>query len=277
MKIGIFKLLIKVLFAILILSSLIFGVKFNRSLSGIYEISYGVFGKLGEAKMRIDKLPNNKYKIQASAYATGFAKTISNGLKEEYTSLGYIKNKIFIPTSFTKIVTTNNGFKKYLYEFDYKNKNITKYFKGISIEKVLIEGDDGFSFYEEQKKIKTDKEWLKFFATEDILSMFFNVGMYIDNFNKDIIKRLSAVGASEDDGGRIDLIVPSKKLKNEIASEMENAGDILIVKIYKDIFTSESGEMALSLNENGVCNYILLRDVLFFGDIRGKLKNLKIN
>ena len=47
------------------------------------------------------------------------------------------------------------------------------------------------------------------------------------------------------------------------------------VLLNKRIFASKNGEMYIDLNDDGICTNAVLKDVLMFGDIRGKMTSLK--
>jgi len=72
------------------------------------------------------------------------------------------------------------------------------------------------------------------------------------------------------------LIAPTGKKLNDLRSYLgKKAGHFLIVFINQKIFASKRGELYLDLNDDGICTKAVLKDVIFFGDIRGKLISLK--
>ncbi len=43
------------------------------------------------------------------------------------------------------------------------------------------------------------------------------------------------------------------------------------VVVNDDIFASDKGELLINLRDDGLCTQAILKDVLFFGDIRGEM------
>ena len=272
------KTLLRICIFVLFFGSIVSAIKFNNYVHGTYEVSFGIFGKLGEANMTIYKLPNNKYKMKVVAYATGFANTLSNGMVEEYESKGYIKSNKFIPTSYYRKTTTHSEIKEYLYVFDYNKKNVTKNYKETTHKNTYVEDDDGFGYYEDKTITTTDKKQLAFWAKEDLMSMFLNADIYIHTYKQDKVHNITAVGASEDQKGIIELLIPSKNAKKELLKDIKTTPkDIyLVIKIHKDIFNDDDGDLILSFSKDGIFRSALLQDVLIFGSIEGKLKNITI-
>jgi hypothetical protein len=262
--------MIKYLFVLLLFSvSLIAEVK-NTSAS--YDISYGIFGKLGESKAHIS-ITGDTYTIEMEAFATGFAKYVSGGLHESYLSKGFYKNGKFQPKYFKKVTSQKEVTKTFEYNFDYKKKKI--YY---SYMKKYKQYDDPLAILDTKKENKfiwkTHKEnkILEYWATEDILSLFFNIQHYIKDFSQEYKQSIITVGAGKSRGGKVDIEIPNKKNKKELEEELGQKDNILIVKIYKDIFTSKKGELYISLNDKGLCNQAILKDVVLFGDIIGRLQ-----
>ena len=224
-----------------------------------YDVSYGIFGHLGYADAKIQTDKNNNYKIHINAYTTGLVNSLSNGLQESYTSEGIYENNRFKPYRFTKITSKKTKIKIRNFYFDYDKKQIT-------LKKTVKKLKNGV--WKEEIK----KETVKYWAKEDILSLFFNIKHYVKNINKSNKKSILAIGAGNSNGGKIDIEVPIGEKRETIAGYLQSDKNILIVKIYNKIFSSSNGEMFLKLDNNGLCELSILKDVLLFGDIIGKRK-----
>ncbi len=239
---------------------------FSKDLNATYKVSFGIFGQIGIAKTALH-VEGKRYKITVYAKSTGFASFISGNRQEWYESRGVLSNGMFLPDVYVKVVQkeVNIGdvfkddaktlIKRYTltYKFDHKNRYVMA-------TKVKTEG----------KNRSERSEKLKYYAKNDLLSMFFNF-KYL--FPKLEIKKhhiLYAVGANKD-SGKIDLF-PLKK--REFAGLM--GGDLSGLKFMKvilsdKIFASKKGELYLGLGANGLCEKAVLKDVILFGDIRGEL------
>ncbi len=250
----------------------------HKKIEAFYDVSYGIFGTLGIAKASID-IKDNIYTIKVIAKATGIAKFFSNGKEETYTSSGIVKNNIFIPNTYIKTSKTNSKNLKKIYTFDYmKNKVVVEKTQN---KLVIIKAKyDGTS----ESRKKKDKKWVKshciedleYFSNNDLLSLFFNIKQFVPSFNKGTKHSLNAVGANNKNG-LINIIVPSgKKYKNLEKNLNIKSDDKFIAQINQDIFSSKKGELFISLNNYGISNKAVLKDVLFFGDIVGVMTDFKI-
>ena len=249
------------------------------NLKGTYEVTYGFFGKMGEAKTSIKVDANNNYTIHIKAYATGFASSISGGLTETYISKGKVIDGKFRPNTFSKATVENNKKKYYFYTFDYNKKQITKeYRREKKVFETKLDINDISSYARKREshwKKSHSKKTLDFWTNEDILSLFFNIKDKIKSFPKGVKRHLTAVGAGETKKGRIDILVPSgneyKQLKESL--DIEGTNNIFFkVFVYNKLFASKKGELYMSLDKDGLCNKSMLKDVLFFGDVEGVLK-----
>ncbi len=229
-----------------------------KTITAEYKVSFGIFGRIGIAKavLKVDK--NNNYKISIEAEAKGLAKVLSGGRIEIYKSEGKVIKGKLLPYEYLGITKTNSKRREKLYLFDHKHKKITM---------IKFRTKDG--------KTTKSSETLKYFANNDILSLFFNIRYYLNNFKFRGKKVLYAVGANKKDG-RVDIIAPVgkelEKLKQDVGKKN---GHFLIVFINQKIFASKRGELFLDINDEGIATKAVLKDVILFGDIRGELKKLE--
>ncbi|RXJ82016.1 DUF3108 domain-containing protein [Arcobacter sp. F2176] len=243
-----------------------------KTFEATYKISYGIFGELGIAKTSLEILPNDTYKIKVHAYATGIAKFLSSNKEEYYESYGKIKNNLLIPNKY--ITISNNDYKKRkkTYLFDYKNKQILvkKYER-----KLNIRYDENLK-KKESWEINESKEFTNFFATNDLLSLFFNITKVVPSFKKGNSYAFKAIGANKDNG-KLDIIIPKNEAYKELQEALNTKNKKFIVSIHQKIFSSSNGELFISLNKEGFCDKVVLKDVLIFGDITGEMIKFKIN
>ncbi|MDX1810062.1 MAG: DUF3108 domain-containing protein [Sulfurospirillaceae bacterium] len=245
---------------------------FAKDIMTTYKVSFGIFGQIGIAKISLHT-GEGKYKIVVDAKSTGFVAFISGNREDIYTSEGYIKDKTLVPLKYTKTVINevNIGdpfsgdnriaIKHYtlIFSFDHKAKKVT-------IKKIR----------ELDGKKTEEKENSKFYTDNDILSLFFNFKNLFtgDKIEKHLI--LHAIGVN-DKNGKIN-IYPLEE-KNLKVLTKENLEDLLFAKVVLDnkIFSVNKGELYLGLDKDGICKVAVLKDVVFFGDIRGELieKNIR--
>ena len=248
----------KKIFIIIFLVTSLWSLDF-KSMSGDYDVRYGIFGKVGVAKTSLE-IKDGRYHVKMVAKATGFAKFLSQGKVETYESRGYIKNDLLIPEIFTKVRKNDHKFEKKEYVFDHKDKKVTVYATKIK-----------------DHKSKKSKSELDYYAKDDLLSLFFNLKILLGNRLKtDGAIKLYAVGANKKDG-RVDIYTPKNRELKSIKKLLKEDENIFVAIINQKIFSSNRGELYLNLNDDGICTKALLKDVIFFGDIRGKLTNLKVD
>jgi len=280
-------------FAILILCA---SALFGETISAKYEISFGIFGAVGSANTRLVR-QGDRYEIVMDAVAQGVAGSLSGQRRESFRSKGRIVAGLLMPDLYVHEVSRKKGKttknERKTYAFDYARKTIKfQKFKGAGGELQLV-----------------SDEILPYFATNDLLSLFFNFSKIPHSGDKFFVR---AAGAKSADG-RIDIESPRGSAAANIASELgvappsdadagsdaaasasssgadtktgttdvnfkghgagadKQASAIYVVFINQPIFSSSRGELHLSLNERGDADRAVLKDVLLFGDIRARL------
>lgn len=217
-----------------------------KVLSATYEVSYGIFDTMGVADARLEIRDDQTYTIRIEARTTGLAKTLSNNRVEIYESHGTVQNGRLIPQKYAKTRRTDSKKLIKIYTFDHANKTVWRE----TIEK------------DEWDRVKND-----YYATEDILSLFFNFKHYTQS-RQDC--SIAAIGGNKKDG-RIDIAFPDKEELRIMKLQLEMEGGEFFKVILNDrIFASERGELLINLGSDGLCDKAILEDVLFFGDIVGK-------
>ncbi len=217
-----------------------------KSLSATYEVSFGVFDTLGIADARYDVREDGTYSIRIEARTVGIAQTLSNNRVEIYESHGTVQNGRLVPQKYAKTRRTDAKKSIKIYTFDHETKTVWR---------ENIDSDDW------------DRVKNEYYASEDILTLFFNFHLYLDSRED---RSLYAVGGNKKDG-RIDIVFPRGEALASIREKLGvSGGEFLKVILNDRIFASEKGELLINLGREGLCENALLEDVLFFGDIVGK-------
>lgn len=233
-------------------------------LQNSYKVSFGLFGTVGYADTYLKK-QSDKYQIKVKVKTKGMAKFISNNRREVYESFGEIKDGSLLPLEYKKTKTTNRYTKIKRYVFDHENKKVTLYKESVyyDVKNELL--NDEYVFNNTKKDEKT-KEVYKFYAKNDILSLYFNLINEIKEAQKDNFT-FKAVGAKENNG-LIEIIKPKAGELASMKKFMNLEKDhFLKVIINQDIFTSSKGEMLINIDDKNICSKAILKDVLLFGDI----------
>jgi hypothetical protein len=231
-----------------------------KDISATYKVTFGIFGQIGLAHTALH-VEEKRYEIKVHAKTTGMAKFLSGQREEWYLSSGKVdKDGILIPDFYQKTVQRyshkdgeqilKKDTKKYIFSHDTK---------GLHVEHTKHRG--------ESVSFETKKG--EYYAPNDLLSLFFNFKKMLPSL--EITKPLEfyAVGANKTDG-RIDI----KPLKKPLQAREEfgwSEGYMMRVIVNDDIFASDKGELLINLREDGICTHGVLKDVLFFGDIKGEM------
>ena len=229
---------------------LLFTAAYSKTLSATYEVSFGIFQKMGTADTMLQINDDNTYLIRVEAKTAGLAKVLSNNRYEVYESRGIVKNGKLVPNTYMTMRKTDSKQSVKTYTFDHQNRIVWK-------ESVKTSGG-----VENRSREKNE-----YYANEDILSLFFNLKNYT-------VKRqntyFNVIGGNKEDG-RIDTVFPKAAELARMKKILEtDEGDFLKVVLNDRIFSSEKGELLINLDREGLCEKAILEDVLLFGDIVGK-------
>ena len=244
---------------------------FAKEIEARYIISYGNFLNLGIATSTL-KIDGENYIIKMEAETTGMAKVLTSNREEIYESYGKIINNEFVPNKFIKIKRDDNKTRIRSYIFDHQNKKVfikdkkeerkIKYNAQLEKESFIVKSEHSSN--------------LPFFAKNDILSLFFNLKNRMKVFQNGVEYDLKAVGANKTKG-LINILIPSEESFKNLSKVLKTKDKSkFTVFINQKIFQSKRGELLISLNKDGFCSYAILKDVLFFGDIVGKMIDFKI-
>lgn len=233
---------------------------FGTDISAKYKVSFGIFGEIGIAKTSLHVDKNNRYKVLIHANTTGMAKFLSGEREEWHISVGRVDEYgVLIPDYYEKIVQRYSNYDgKVVLKKDIRKYIFSHNTKKLRVQKTIYKGD---------KKYFSEKEG-DYYAPNDLLSLFFNFKNMLPSLEVKKPSKFYAVGANKTDG-RIDV----EPLENpaKVRKEFDwDDGHTMKVTINQKIFSSQKGELLLNLGNDGLCKQAVLKDVLLFGDIRGK-------
>jgi len=198
----------------------------------------------------------SRYNIKVKMRAVGIAKTLSGGQVETHTSSGKIKNGEY----FAKEYKIEKRFKQihYIrrYLFDYTRKKITK----ISAK------------WKSGKKLYENRETLKYFAHNDILTLYHNVMRYKKKHASGHFA--IALAGAEKEGGRLRFSLPSgKKLQKERKALDEKDADVIKVYLRRKFLSGGKGNLTFAIGKDGIADKVVLDSAKIFGKV--VLKRIK--
>ena len=221
-----------------------------------YDVEYGWFKELGDAKAAL-VVNGQNYHIKIEAKTNGLAKLLSRNRQETYESFGIVTKNGYLPTKFTQLKQYSDKIERTTYLFDHITKKVTKIKES----------------YEDGELIDKSAELNKYYADNDILTLYFNISDEFRGMKPGSQKIYYAVGANPKDG-KVNLIIPTGERLFEIKETFKEVGAVsyVIVYINQKIFSSERGELWIAFNDKNECETAALKDVILFGDIKGILK-----
>jgi 5-hydroxyisourate hydrolase-like protein (transthyretin family) len=233
-----------------------------------YDVHFSVFGKIGEADVFLETIGRH-YHIRVEAGLVGTAASLGRNRREIHQSFGFIENGMLVPTYYKKERRSDYRHEDTYFVIDPEG-TITKYrFRQKEVEESHF--DIARGFYSETKVEKSsDESVAPYKATNDLLSLFFNVKSLMASLkpSEHVVK--TAAGA-KGKKGEILITNPGGEKRKEMAELMPDNDDRFVtVLVNQDIFESEKGELYINLDEAFLAKEAMLKDVLLFGDIRGK-------
>jgi len=236
---------------VLLFMSMLLSFSLAERVSAHYDVSYGVLGKIGIAKAILNKTQKT-YSIDIHLEATGLAKLLSNNRKERHLSKGHMKDGLMISDLYQVIKSYGDTVINKEYWIDHRKKKVIKKY-----EKYL-----------KGKLVKKEINTLDFYAQDDLLTLYFNLDTAIKDKTKAKRYIFKAIGA-ERQKGKVTLIIPSKN-KIQLYKKILGSDSAWYATaiIHQKIFSSKEGRLMLGVAKDGITNKAVLKDVIFFGDIR---------
>ena len=241
---------------LIMLSMFIFfgNVAYAKVIHQNYKATFGIFGTVGYIKNKISK-NSETYKIVTTVNLEGVAKVLLGGQKEYYVSKGHMKNGLMI-SDFYEMTTTKGKKKKVkTYTINHKKKYVTKRYRK----------------YKDGKLIKETTSTLNFYAKDDLLTLYFNLGTAVTKKGKTY--HFKAVGL-EKQQGKVQITVPNKAQQALYVKDLgEGASLYAKALIVQKNFKNKKGDILLSLAKDGYIQNTVIKDLLLYGD--AKITRLK--
>jgi hypothetical protein len=205
-----------------------------------YSISGGLIGSVADATVSYSE-KGSSYRINIDIAAKGMARMLSDNLKEHHTSYGSIKHGEYYAKEYKidKTYKDIRHIRRYL--FDYTHQKITK----ISTK------------WKKEKKIHEHKERLKYFAHNDILTLYHNI-MRFKKKHKAGNYTIKLAGA-EKEGGKLTFTLPKGKTFHALES----------IKLFlrRSFFSKGQGGLTLGVDASGIVKRGILDNVKLLGEV----------
>jgi len=217
-----------------------------------YKVEFGIFGKIGIANALLTKDKHN-YVIDVKLKATGLSRTLSGNRKEQHISKGHIENGLMVTDLYQ--VIKSHGFKQTnkIYRINHKTKTVIKEYK----------------HWKRGKLVNDTNTTMDYYSKDDLLTLYFNLDKKILDKKEPKSYTFKAVGA-EKQQGKVDVVIPNKNEIKEYKKTVGEKKDSWYARaiIHQNIFSSDKGELLLRIGNDGITQKAVLKDLIFFGDIR---------
>lgn len=221
-----------------------------------YTATFGIFGTVGTIENRLTQ--NDKsYEIDTKVILAGLAKVLMGGQTEHYVSKGHIKDGLMVSDFYQ--MTSEKRTKKVIkeYQIDHNEKYVTK-----RVRK-----------WQKEKLVEDRTEKLKFYAEDDLLTLYFNMGNAVRQKPKGKTYLFKSVGL-EKQNGEVQITVPDEIQVAEYKKDLGQDGEIYAKAfIHQKNFRKKKGDILLSIAQDGFINRSVIKDILFYGD--AKLTRIK--
>ena len=219
-----------------------------------YVATFGIFGKVGTIKNRLTQ--NHKtYQIETTVIVEGLAKVLMRSPTERYVSKGHMKNGLMVSDSYTMISSKQDKKVSKEYHINHKGKYVTKRDRK----------------WRKGKLVEDRTEKLKFYAKDDLLTLYFNLGVAVKKKGKKYM--FNAVGL-EKQNGKVQITVPEDAQATAYIKDLgQGASFYAKALIHQKNFRKKKGDILLAVAKDGFIYKSVIKDILFYGD--AKLTRIK--
>lgn len=240
-----------------------------QTISAGYDVTFSVFGKIGEAVVRYERF-DERYVITAEGRLTGEAAAIGANRGELHESFGIVKEGLLVPELYKVTRSSDHYYNQSFFVFYPQERRAEEHRMN---EKYGTKNHfDAKTFRIVSSPYTTKSIKLKpldYYAQNDLLSLFFNVQPLIATLKEGETRLVHAMGGSNKKG-EVLLGNPGGAKRADLIKSMSAAtGHLATVLINQDIFKSDKGELWIRMDGDLLVEEALLKDVLLFGDIRG--------
>ncbi len=218
-----------------------------------FRVEYGIFGQVGKAHA-ILRTYDKYYMIDANVSAMGIAKAVTDDLKERHISKGHISEGVLVTDMYQMIKSFGPYTTTTIYRVDHTKKSVTRQYKRWKYGQLRI-----------NETVRLD-----YYGKDDLMTLFLNLPVHIKE--KQRPKKYQFIAVGEDrKNGRVDITIPSKKDLKEIIDFVGKGqeGDWYSrVVMHRKLYHSKQGELDVRIGKEGMVEKAVLKDLIFFGDVR---------
>jgi hypothetical protein len=214
-----------------------------------YTATFGIFGTVGSIENRLTQDKKN-YKIDTKVTLTGLAKILLKGQTEHYISKGHMENGLMVSDYYKMVRKKKDKVVSKEYDINHKEKFVTKRYR---------------KWYK-GKLVKDTTEKLKFYAKDDLLTLYFNLGNAVKKKGQKYL--FHAVGL-EKQNGQVQITVPDDAQAGLYKKDLgEGAALYAKALIHQKNFRKKKGDILLAVGKDKFIHKSVIKDILFYGDAK---------
>jgi len=212
-----------------------------------YLATFGPFGKVGTITNTLTQTANS-YKIETRVKLAGIANLLLNGQKEHYISKGHMENGHMV-CDFYEMTTLKGSTKKVkTYHINHSKKYVSKQYRR----------------WKNNKLIKDKKERLKFYAKDDLLTLYFNMNHALTEKGKTY--HFNVVGL-EKQKGKVSIQVPKSTQTKSYQRDLGSTADWYAkAGIVQENFKHNKGNILLSVSKDGFIKKAVIKNIMLYGN-----------
>ena len=225
-----------------------------RNIDAEYSVEFGIFGEVARVHATLTS-DRKHYNINASVVAVGnIAKTVTSNLKERHISKGHLERGLLVTDMYQMIKSYGVYRSTTIYDVNHRKKRVTRHYRQ----------------WKQGKKIEDKKVRLGYYSKDDMLTLFLNLPKYIKEKYRSRHYTFKAVGADRRNG-RVDMTIPSQntlKQMGDLVGKVKEGDWYSTVVMHRKLYHSKKGELEVKINKEGIVDKAVLKDLIFFGDVR---------
>lgn len=212
-----------------------------------YTATFGVFGTVGSIENRLTQ-DKTTYEIDTKVTLSGLAKVLLSGQTEHYISKGHMENGLMVSDFYKMVSKKKDKEVSKEYHIDHQGKYVIKrtrrWLKG--------------------KLVKDSTEKLKFYARDDLLTLYFNLGNAVKQKEKKYL--FTAVGL-EKQNGKVQITVPDDTQAGDYKKDLGEGAEVYAkALIHQENFRKKKGDILLAVAKDGFIYKSVIKDILLYGD-----------
>ena len=224
-----------------------------KNIEADYSVEFGIVGEVGKVHATLNS-DQRYYMLDANVSAVGIAKAVTDNLKERHISKGHISKGFLVTDMYQMIKSFGIYTTTTIYRVNHKKKKLTRQYKK----------------WEYDKLIKDRTVILDYYSKDDMMTLFLNLPKHIKEKQTAKKYQFKAIGADRKNG-RVDITIPSqdalKEMKNFVGEGQEGDWYSTVV-MHRKLYHSKQGELDVRIGEEGLVEKAVLKDLIFFGDVR---------